>query len=150
MRRKSESMSLHICTNVRPIAAIYYYQYIMRQISETAFHFSQMSVPCQHSFISHCNLRDIKLPELLIMAVLKWEQFCQAEPAFVGLEPSTSIFTIWTTERIVCILCMHLGSCRFFTHPTALMHLKSILSKCIQLHFIFLAHTRMGSHWELL
>ena len=50
------------------------------------------------------------------------------------------------TERIACILCMHLGACRFFTHPTALMHLKSILSKCIQLHFIFLAHTRMGSH----
>ena len=28
------------------------------------------------------------------------------------------------TERIACILCMHLGACRFFTHPTALMHLK--------------------------
>ena len=39
----------------------------------------------------------------------------------------------------------------FFTHPTALMHLKKwILRKCIQLHFIFLAPTRMGSHWELL
>ena len=54
------------------------------------------------------------------------------------------------TERIASILCMHLGACHFFTHPTALMHLKSILSKCIQLHFIFLAHTRIGSHWELL
>ena len=55
------------------------------------------------------------------------------------------------TERIACILCMHLGACRFFTHPTALMHLKKlILRKCIQLHFIFLAPTRMGSHWELL
>ena len=55
------------------------------------------------------------------------------------------------TERITCILCMHLGACRFFTHPTALMHLKKwILRKCIQLHFIFLAHTRIGSHWELL
>ena len=49
------------------------------------------------------------------------------------------------TERIACILYMHLGACRFFTHPTALMHLKSIFSNCIQLHFIFLAHTRMGS-----
>ena len=39
----------------------------------------------------------------------------------------------------------------FFTHPTALMHLKKrILRKCIQLHYIFLAPTRMGSHWELL
>ena len=29
------------------------------------------------------------------------------------------------TETIACILCMHqLGACRFFTHPTALMHLK--------------------------
>ena len=27
------------------------------------------------------------------------------------------------TERIACILCMHLGACRF-THLTALMHLK--------------------------
>ena len=49
------------------------------------------------------------------------------------------------TKRIACILCMHLGACRFFMHPTALMHLKSILCKCIQLHFIFVAHTRMGS-----
>ena len=61
---------------------------------------------------------------------------------------------IWSyhiiTEIIACILCMHLGACRFFTHPIALMNLKSILSKCIQLHFIFLAHTRMGSYWELL
>ena len=32
-------------------------------------------------------------------------------------------------ERIVCILCIHLGVCRFFPHPTALMHLKSILIK---------------------
>ena len=54
------------------------------------------------------------------------------------------------TEIIARILCMHLGACRFFPHPTALMHLKSILSKCIQLHFIFLAHTRMGSHLKLL
>ena len=28
------------------------------------------------------------------------------------------------TERIACILSMHLGECRFFTHPTALMYLK--------------------------
>ena len=28
------------------------------------------------------------------------------------------------TERIACILCMHLGACRFFTHPTALVHIK--------------------------
>ena len=28
------------------------------------------------------------------------------------------------TERIACILCMHLGACRFSTYPTALMHLK--------------------------
>ena len=27
-------------------------------------------------------------------------------------------------ERIACILYMHLGACRFFTHPTTLMHLK--------------------------
>ena len=44
------------------------------------------------------------------------------------------------TERIACILCMHLGACRFFMHTTALMHLKKwILRKCIQLHFIFFA-----------
>ena len=30
----------------------------------------------------------------------------------------------YRTERIACILCMHLGACRFFMHPTALMHLK--------------------------
>ena len=55
------------------------------------------------------------------------------------------------TERIACILCMHLGACRFFTHLTVLMHPKKwILWNCIQLHFIFLAPTRMGSHWELL
>ena len=30
----------------------------------------------------------------------------------------------WITERIACILCMHLGEGRFFTHPTALMHLR--------------------------
>ena len=48
------------------------------------------------------------------------------------------------TERIACILCMHLGVCRFFTHPTALIHLKKwILRKCIQPHFIFLAPSRM-------
>ena len=52
--------------------------------------------------------------------------------------------THYYTERIACILCMHLGACRFFTHPIALMHLKSILSKCLKLHFIFFAHTRMG------
>ena len=34
--------------------------------------------------------------------------------------PNTSSIT----ERIACILCMHLGACRIFTHPTALMHLK--------------------------
>ena len=50
------------------------------------------------------------------------------------------------TERIACSLCMHLGACRFVTHPAALMHLKSILSECIHLHFNFLAHYRMGSH----
>ena len=39
----------------------------------------------------------------------------------------------------------------FFTHPTALMHFKKwMLRKCIELHFIFLAPTRMRSHWELL
>ena len=55
------------------------------------------------------------------------------------------------TERIACILRLHLGACRSFTHPTALMHLKKwILGKCIQPHFIFLAPTWMGSHWELL
>ena len=31
---------------------------------------------------------------------------------------------VWFTERIACILRMHLGACRFFTHPTALMHLQ--------------------------
>ena len=51
------------------------------------------------------------------------------------------------TERFACILCMHLGACGFFTHPTALMHLKKwIFRKFIQLHFSFLAPTRMGSH----
>ena len=49
-------------------------------------------------------------------------------------------FTELYTERIACILCMHLGACRFFMHPTALMHIKKrILRKCTQLHFIFLA-----------
>ena len=67
-----------------------------------------------------------------------WHHFCVQE------------FLWLYTVRITCILCLHLGACRFFTHPTALMHLQSILSKCIQLHFIFLAHTRMGSHSELL
>ena len=51
------------------------------------------------------------------------------------------------TERIACILCMHLASWPFFRHITALMHLKNwILRECIELHFIFLAQTRMGSH----
>ena len=50
------------------------------------------------------------------------------------------------TERIAWILCMQQVACRFFQHPTALIHLKKlILSKCIQLNFIFLAHTPMGS-----
>ena len=30
------------------------------------------------------------------------------------------------TERIACILCMRLNACRYFTHPTALMHLKKV------------------------
>ena len=52
-----------------------------------------------------------------------------------------------STERIAFILCMQLGACCFFKHPTALMRLKKlILRKCIQVHFIFLAPTRMGSH----
>ena len=56
-----------------------------------------------------------------------------------------------STERITCILCMHLGACRFFTHPTALMHLKNILSNISKTpEFYFFAHTRIGSHWELL
>ena len=29
------------------------------------------------------------------------------------------------TERIACILCMHLGACRCFTHPTGLITSKS-------------------------
>ena len=66
-------------------------------------------------------------------------------------EWSVSVKKMRYTERIACILCMHLGACRFFTHPTALMHLKKwILIKCILLHFIFLAHKRMGSRWEIL
>ena len=46
------------------------------------------------------------------------------------------------TERIRCILCMHLAACRFFTHLTALMHLQSSFpnaSSCI----LFFLHTRL-------
>ena len=30
-----------------------------------------------------------------------------------------SVWESTSTERIACILCIHLGLCRFFTHPTA-------------------------------
>ena len=47
--------------------------------------------------------------------------------------------------------CMHFVHAPRCVHPTALMHLKKwIFRKWIQLHSIFLALTRMGSHWELL
>ena len=31
----------------------------------------------------------------------------------------------YNTEKIPCILCMHLAECRFFMHLTALMHLQN-------------------------
>ena len=41
------------------------------------------------------------------------------------LQPTITQSNIHTsTERIACILCWHLGACRCFTHPTAVMHLK--------------------------
>ena len=61
------------------------------------------------------------------------------------------------TERIVCNLCICVCTYRcvsFFYTPNCInapqKSKKWILIKCIQLHFIFLAHTRMGSHRELL
>ena len=50
---------------------------------------------------------------------------------YIEVSEKTTRTVLKITERIACILCMHLGVCRFFTHPTALMHLKSILRKCI-------------------
>ena len=44
---------------------------------------------------------------------------------------------------------MHLAACCFFTLLTALMHLYDAFPKCIQLHGIFLVHTRKRYHWEL-
>ena len=41
------------------------------------------------------------------------------------------------TERIACILCMHLAACRFLTHLTALMHLQNSIKQILPAAFYF-------------
>ena len=80
---------------------------------------------------------------------------------YVTDDPPSQLYIVSCSIQFMFIIMLHWENClhfvyaprfvSFFTHPTTLMHLKKwILRKCIQLHFIFLAPTRMLSHWELL
>ena len=60
----------------------------------------------------------------------------------LNLTPSKKFYTVkshtvYITEKIACILCMHLGACRFFMHPIALMHLKKNLKQMHPAAFYF-------------
>ena len=74
------------------------------------------------SFVTHqIMLTQFWLPINVKVLMLKYFVNYWLDWLSIGFSKMIIIIQLFNliTERIACILCIHLGACRFFTHPTA-------------------------------